>query len=488
MMTKKKISQTVVLFTLLLLGLLLVVGTTDATRILPISPHYSTTVDAVVVTLDDNSLHRRRGARTRDHLEVYENSSSEKKNNDLQQQDGSKSKKKGEEKVTYESESLSTVVAKPTTSTRSSSVGSLVTSDEGSHKIKKKHTPEHNSEELETVPNRQETNNDEGGRGELVIKASRGKSTRNKGNDMKENGNGEEHFRKVAVDVYRRQIPKISVSFRMEDEPSHHQQQRHTPIMVDYNELSQVSEDFVNHFFRTILEEEEVQVRIVHEQGVHLFVSVNEDKPFVVDFVVTLAFVIPGQVPTVKFLSDRLHDGLKVHPQLGSNGNVDDERDPAPSSTSAFFVANLRKTMSQTNPFSKTVSIEVVRHSSNSSLPVPSVVPSVSDTELTGTSGTRSSRRFISMITTTELGKHIVIASFLAGMGCVILIATAMRFRWENKKTRHHHEDTTDTYTTITTATTTTTRTNLADNDHSTTDQTISALTLTLAFDDDELN
>ena len=76
--------------------------------------------------------------------------------------------------------------------------------------------------------------------------------------------------------------------------------------MADYNELSEVSEEYLDSFFRSVFKD--LQVR---HDGTILFVSVNEDDPFTVDFVLTLAFIIPGEVPTVNYLIDGLQDGLE---------------------------------------------------------------------------------------------------------------------------------------------------------------------------------
>jgi hypothetical protein len=199
-------------------------------------------------------------------------------------------------------------------------------------------------------------------------------------------------YRTVEVEVYRRQVPKFSIHFTIDDPSS-----GNPPNLADYNELSEVSEEYLDNFFRSVFED--IQVR---HDGTILFVSVNDDNPFTVDFVVTLEFIIPGEVPTVNFLIDRLQEGL--------------ERD----TSMAFFISDL-STMSETNPFSKTVSIEVVSR------------PPLSAAEMNG--GGNSPLGNMS-----TQNKHIMI-SFLAGIGSVILVVAG--FMWV-RKTRFNKSHTSD--------------------------------------------
>jgi hypothetical protein len=199
-------------------------------------------------------------------------------------------------------------------------------------------------------------------------------------------------YRTVEVEVYRRQVPKFSIHFTIDDPSS-----GNPPNLADYNELSEVSEEYLDNFFRSVFED--IQVR---HDGTILFVSVNDDNPFTVDFVVTLEFIIPGEVPTVNFLIDRLQEGL--------------ERD----TSMAFFISDL-STMSETNPFSKTVSIEVVSR------------PPLSAAEMNG--GGNSPLGNMS-----TQNKHIMI-SFLAGIGSVILVVAG--FMWV-RKTRFNKSPTSD--------------------------------------------
>lgn len=137
----------------------------------------------------------------------------------------------------------------------------------------------------------------------------------------------------------------------------------------------------------------------VRHDGTVLFVSVNEENPFTVDLVVTLEFIIPGSVPTINFLIDRLQDGLERETSM------------------AFFVSDL-STMSRTNPFSNTVSIEVISR------------PAITEAEILGeddvnpSSGSNSNKNM-----------HIL-ASFFAGMGCVILVVAGLVFVRKMKKNK----------------------------------------------------
>lgn len=140
---------------------------------------------------------------------------------------------------------------------------------------------------------------------------------------------GSEHFKQVDVEIYRRQIPSFSIHFNTDktDKP---------PNMADYNELSEVTEEYMDDFFSSVFEE----LGVRHD-GTILFLSVNEENPFTVDLVVTLEFIIPGEVPTVNFLINQLQDGLEQN------------------ESTEYFISDLSE-MSRTNPFSKTESIEVV--------------------------------------------------------------------------------------------------------------------------------
>lgn len=198
--------------------------------------------------------------------------------------------------------------------------------------------------------------------------------------------NGIEHFKEVEVEVYRREVPSFSIQFNVENSSS-----SSAPNLADYNELTDVSEGYLDNFFRSVFED--IQVR--HE-GTVLFLMVSEDDPYTVDFRMTLEFIIPGEVPTINFLIDRLQDAF--------------ERD----TSQAFFIADL-SSMSDTNPFSKTVSFEVVSR------------PPVSAAEMNGGGGGKPQDDSIE-----QVGKSKILVSLLVGMGCVVVVGAALM--WRKKK------------------------------------------------------
>lgn len=207
----------------------------------------------------------------------------------------------------------------------------------------------------------------------------------NKNNKKNENSleNGLEHFREVEVEIYNREIPSFSIQFTVEDSSS-----SNLPNLADYNELSDVSEEYLDKFFRSVFED--VQVR---HDGTVLFVMVSEDDPYTVDFRITLEFIIPGEVPTINFLIDRLQDGL--------------ERD----TSRAFFISDLSM-MSETNPFSKTESFRVVSR------------PPVSAAEMGRGVGNKTP-----VVSLDNVGKGSVLKYLLASMGCVVLVGAALMWR-----------------------------------------------------------
>jgi len=196
--------------------------------------------------------------------------------------------------------------------------------------------------------------------------------------------NGLEHFQEVEVEIYRREIPSFSVRFNIEDSST-----SSPPNLADYNELSEVSEEYFDSFFRSVFED----VKVRHD-GTVLFLMVSEDDPFTVDFKMTLEFIIPGEVPTINFLIDRLQDGL--------------ERE----TSRAFFISDL-SSMSETNPFSKTVSFEVVSR------------PPVSAAEVGG--GKQPPNGSIQ-----NASKQHVLISLLGGLGCIALVGAGVL--WKKKK------------------------------------------------------
>eukprot|EP00536_Pseudo-nitzschia_multiseries_P001034 jgi/Psemu1/250166/estExt_Genewise1Plus.C_130038 len=125
---------------------------------------------------------------------------------------------------------------------------------------------------------------------------------------------------------------------------------------------------------------------------------VNDNDPFTVDFKLTLEFIIPGEVPTINFLIDQLREGLETE------------------TSQAFFMSRL-ETMSETNPFSQTVSFEVVSR------------PPMSVAEM-ATGGGEPKKTQIDNIESGN--KSHVLVSVLAGMGCVVLVVAGIL--WKKKK------------------------------------------------------
>ena len=102
----------------------------------------------------------------------------------------------------------------------------------------------------------------------------------------------------VEVEVYRRELPSLSIQFNIDDSSS-----SKSPNLADYNELSDVSEEYLHGFLTSAFED----VPVRHD-GTVLFVAVKDGDPFTVDFTLTLEFIIPGEVPTIKYVSF-CHDG-----------------------------------------------------------------------------------------------------------------------------------------------------------------------------------
>mmetsp|Transcript_9648 Transcript_9648/g.23387 ORF Transcript_9648/g.23387 Transcript_9648/m.23387 type:complete len:431 (+) Transcript_9648:159-1451(+) len=200
--------------------------------------------------------------------------------------------------------------------------------------------------------------------------------------------NGAEHFTPVDVEVYRRELPSLEIQFNIDPSSG-----SATPNLADYNELSEVSEEYLDSFLSSAFEDVPVNHR-----GTGVFVMVNEDDPFTVDFKITLEFVIPGEVPTINFLIDILREGLETE------------------TSQAFFISKL-ETMSETNPFSETASFEVVSR------------PPVSVAEMVTGAGETKHTQIDSV---DSKSKSHVLASVLAGMGCVVLVGVGML--WKKKK------------------------------------------------------
>lgn len=198
--------------------------------------------------------------------------------------------------------------------------------------------------------------------------------------------NGLEHFTPVDVEVYRREIPSFTLKFTVED-PS----PENPPNLADYNELSDVSEEYLDGFFQSVFED----LKVMHD-GTVVFLMVNEEDPYTVEYQVTLEFQIPGEVPTINFLINSLQDAL--------------EKD----TSQAFFISDL-SSMSETNPFSKTVSIKVVSR------------PPVAAAEMGPGGGKKPGIM-------EHVGKNTLLISLLAGMGCVVLVGAAIVWRRKRAK------------------------------------------------------
>merc|ERR1719343_1604748 len=123
---------------------------------------------------------------------------------------------------------------------------------------------------------------------------------------------------------------------------------------------------------------------------------VSEDDPYTIDFRMTMEFIIPGEVPTINFLIDRLQEGLERN------------------ATQAEFIADLN-TMSDTNPFSETVSFVVVSR------------PPVSAAEMSRGGGKQPQDDRIK-----QVGKSNVLVTLLVGMGCIVIVGAGLM--WRKKK------------------------------------------------------
>lgn len=213
----------------------------------------------------------------------------------------------------------------------------------------------------------------------------------NKKVDASTTETGLEHFQEVEVEVYRRDIPSFSVRFNIEDSST-------LPNLADFNELSQVSEEYLDKFFGSVFED----LKVMHDDT-SLYLMASEGDSFVVEFKLSLAFVIPGEVPTINFLIDHLRDAFEKE------------------TSAAFYLADLTE-MSETNPFSKTVSYEVLSY------------PPVSAAEMDRTTGGPSQIGGIEI-----LGSNYMLVSLLAGAGFVVLIGTGMM--WKKQKSKRAISD-----------------------------------------------
>jgi hypothetical protein len=182
--------------------------------------------------------------------------------------------------------------------------------------------------------------------------------------------------------VYKRDVPTFTVHYTVDAAMT-----KTTPLSGDYNELSVVSEEFLDSIFRSVFEDMPVR-----HDATRVFGMLNGQGPFTVDFEVSLDFIVPSEVPTVGFLIDRIREAF--------------EREA--SSESYLFDLHA---MSETNPFSGTISFSLVDRAEPPAAEVnnePGTPPEDTTTE------------------TTE--KDIAMVIFLAGIGFFVLAAVA--FLW----------------------------------------------------------
>lgn len=163
---------------------------------------------------------------------------------------------------------------------------------------------------------------------------------------------------------------------------------RSTPDMGDYNELSVTTEYFFDSFFRSVFED----LPVSHDSTiVHVMLEDNDD-PFMVDVLIGLDFVVPGEVPTVPFLLDWVEEAF--------------ERDASMNS----YLWDLHS-MSDTNPFSATKSVVIVRN-------IPQDAVGFSD----GPGGPWTSDTYDD----TDDDKKTVLISLISGLGVLILLLVGL--------------------------------------------------------------
>lgn len=138
------------------------------------------------------------------------------------------------------------------------------------------------------------------------------------------------------VETFRRNVPDFAISYVIA-----RARRAQIPQEADYNELAVVSEEFLDRMFGSVFED-----LAVGHFGTAAYALINENAPFLVSFRITLDFTMPGEVPTVPFLIDRVQEAF--------------EREA--SRTTYLFDLN---TMSETNPFSATTSFNLVTGSGN---------------------------------------------------------------------------------------------------------------------------
>lgn len=94
----------------------------------------------------------------------------------------------------------------------------------------------------------------------------------------------------VEIETYRRELPSFSIRFNVDESLV-----SNPPGLADFNELTDVSEEYLDNFFASVFED-----LAVHHYGTYLFLMPLEGDPYTVDFKLSLDFEIPGEVPTNK--------------------------------------------------------------------------------------------------------------------------------------------------------------------------------------------
>ena len=95
------------------------------------------------------------------------------------------------------------------------------------------------------------------------------------------------------VELFRRDIPSFSIQFELEDSSSKHRD------LKNYNELSEVSEEYFHTFFKSVFKD----AKVIHD-GTALILMPSENDPNTVEFKLTLEFIIPGEVPKIRYVSN----------------------------------------------------------------------------------------------------------------------------------------------------------------------------------------
>ena len=190
--------------------------------------------------------------------------------------------------------------------------------------------------------------------------------------------------------MYKRNIPTFALQYTGDAAMT-----RTTPQAGDYNELSVVTEEFLDSTFRSVFED-----LLVRHDVTRVFLLLGDDEPFTVDFKVSLDFLLPSEVPTVGFLIDRIREAF--------------ERD----SSSASYLFDLNA-MSETNPFSGTTSFSLIDRSAAAAADVNNE-PGQSPKD----------------VTTETTTKNYIMISLMVVIGFFVLAAAA--FLWVRSRRDKH--------------------------------------------------